>query len=186
MDSIIHITPPLSDATVMSLNAGDMVEITGVIYTARDAAHKRFFELLDRGEPLPFDVTGQIIYYVGPTPARPGNAIGCAGPTTASRMDVYAPRLLEKGLKGMIGKGEMGSDVAQALQRHKGVYFAAIGGAGALIARSIKSSRIIAYEDLGTEAVRELYVEGFEVMVAQDCKGGNVFISGREQYAVHG
>lgn len=184
MHSIIHLTPPLSDETVLSLKAGDMVEITGIIYAARDAAHKRFIDLLDRGEPLPFEVAGQIIYYVGPTPARPGQIIGSAGPTTAGRMDIYAPRLLEKGLKGMIGKGEMGGEVTEALQSCKGVYFAAIGGAGALIARSIKSSRFIAYEDLGAEAVRELDVEGFEVMVAQDCHGGNVFISGRNQFVI--
>lgn len=186
MNSIIRLTTPLTDNDVRSIRAGDMVELSGVIYSARDAAHKRFMELLDAGRPLPFDVRGQLIYYVGPTPARPGQIIGAAGPTTSGRMDAFAPRLLAQGLKGMIGKGEMGGGVPEALQKFTGVYFAAVGGAGALIARAVKSSRIIAYEDLGAEAVRELYVEGFEVMAAQDCRGGNVFVEGRKKYAVSG
>ena len=186
MESLIRLTTPLSDEIVRSIRAGDMVEITGVIYTARDAAHKRLIELLDAGKPLPFELRGQIIYYVGPTPARPGQVIGAAGPTTAGRMDAFAPRLLEQGLKGMIGKGEMGGGVPEALQKFTGVYFAAIGGAGALIARTVKNSRVVAYEELGPEAIRELTVERFTVMAAQDCRGGNVFVEGRKKYAVSG
>ena len=177
------ITPPLKDEDVENLKAGDSLYITGTIYTARDAAHKKLVDLLDEGKELPVDVKGQVIYYVGPTPARPGKVIGAAGPTTSYRMDPYAPRLIEIGLRGMIGKGEMGPEVVEALKKHKGAYFAAIGGAGALISGSIKKAEIVAYEELGAEAIRKLEVENFPVVVAQDCHGNNLFIEGRKKYS---
>ncbi len=186
MEQPIRITPPLDDEVVRSLRAGEPVEINGVLYAARDAAHRRLIELIEAGRPLPFDPAGQIIYYVGPTPARPGQIIGSAGPTTSMRMNAYAPRLLELGLKGIIGKGQLGEETAAALQRFTGVYFAAVGGAGALIARWIRSSRIVAFEDLGTEALRELRVEGFQAVTAQDCFGGNLFAEGRRAFALNG
>jgi len=176
------ITTPLSNTDVEDLRAGDTVKITGVIYTARDAAHKRLVDLLDQGKELPFDINGQIIYYVGPAPAKPGQAIGSAGPTTSYRMDPYAPRLIEAGQKGMIGKGEMGLEVVEAMKKHKAVYFAAVGGAGALIAKSIKKSEIVAYEDLGAEAIRRLEVEDFPAVVAQDAHGGNFYVEGKENF----
>lgn len=166
-----YISTPLTDAMIEDLRAGDFVYITGTIYTARDAAHKRMYEGLKANNPLPFDVKNNIIYYLGPTPAREGQVIGSAGPTTSSRMDKYTPALLECGLKGMIGKGKRNEDVNKAIVHNKAVYFAAIGGAGALLSQSIKSSKIIAYDDLGTEAVRELYVENFPVIVVIDCYG---------------
>ncbi len=176
------ITPPLSDADVEDLRAGDTVKITGVIYTARDAAHKRLVELLDQGKELPVDLEGQIMYFVGPTPAKPGNPIGSAGPTTSYRMDPYSPRIIEIGQKGMIGKGERGTPVVDAMKTHKAVYFAAVGGAGALIAKSIKKAEIVAYEDLGAEAIRRLEVEEFPAVVAQDCHGGNLYQEGKENF----
>ena len=182
MSNIINLTTPLTDSQVEQLHAGDNVLITGIIYTARDAAHKRLVDLLDAGKALPVDFTGHLIYYVGPSPARPGQAIGSAGPTTSYRMDPYAPRLLAAGSKGMIGKGEMGQNVAKALMEHKGVYLTAVGGAAALIAKSIKDSKIVAYDDLGAEAIRELRVENFPAIVAQDCHGGNSFVDGRKEY----
>jgi fumarate hydratase subunit beta len=182
MTEPIKITPPLTDADVERLKAGDKVLITGVLYTARDAAHKRFIELLDKGEDLPFDPAGQIIYYVGPTPAKPGSVIGSAGPTTSGRMDAYTPALLELGLKGMIGKGQRSGEVLEAIQKHKAVYMAAVGGAAALIARSIKKAEIIAYGDLGAEAVRRLEVEDFPAIVVNDSKGGDLFKAGVEKY----
>ncbi|MBI5562706.1 MAG: Fe-S-containing hydro-lyase [Deltaproteobacteria bacterium] len=182
MTEPIKITPPIVDADVMRLKAGDKVLITGVIYTARDAAHKRLVELLDRGGKLPFDVKGQLIYYVGPTPAKPGQVIGSAGPTTSGRMDAYTPRLLALGLKGMIGKGARNKDVLDAMKRHKAVYFAAVGGAAALIARSIKKAEIIAYEDLGPEAIRRLEVVDFPAIVVNDAVGGDLFHQGVEKY----
>jgi fumarate hydratase subunit beta len=178
----MKITTPLTDDIVATLNAGDQVTISGTIYVARDAAHRRMVAALDRGEPLPFDPQGQIVYYMGPSPAKPGRVIGSAGPTTAYRMDAYAPRLMEIGLKGMIGKGERTAPVIEAIQRHKCVYFGAIGGAAALIARSITSARVIAYEDLGPEAVRELTVVDFPAIVMNDAFGGNAFESGRAAY----
>ncbi len=178
----IKITAPLTDADAEKLTAGDKVLITGVIYTARDSAHKRLIELLDKGEELPFDLTGQIIYYVGPTPARPGEVIGSAGPTTSGRMDAFAPRLLECGLKGMIGKGQRNAEVKEAIIKHKGVYMAAVGGAAALIAKSIVKSEIIAYEELGPEAIRRLEVVDFPAIVANDSSGGDLFSAGVEQY----
>ena len=155
----------------------------GVIYTARDAAHARLAALIARGEPLPFDVRGQIIYYTGPSPARPGDIVGSIGPTTASRMDSYTPALLALGLKGTIGKGYRSPAVKEALRRHRAVYFGAIGGAGAVLSRHVKGLEVIAWEDLGTEAVRRLVVEGFPAIVINDCHGGDLYEEGRKVYA---
>ncbi len=180
---IKRITTPLTDETVENLRAGDKVLITGYIYTARDAAHKRMVEALERGEELPIDLKGQIIYYVGPTPPKPGQIIGSAGPTTAVRMDKYVEPLLKKGLKGMIGKGYRTEKVRELLKIYKAVYFAAIGGTAVLLKDHIKSSELIAYEDLGTEAIRRLYVEDFPVIVANDIYGGDIFTEGQKKYA---
>jgi fumarate hydratase subunit beta len=180
--SELRITTPLTDDIIEQLRAGDRVTITGTIYVARDAAHKRMIEALDRGDPLPFDPRGQIIYYMAPSPAKPGAPIGSAGPTTSYRMDPYAPRLMEVGLKAMIGKGNRSSDVREAMQDYKGVYRAAIGGAGALIAKSIKHAEVIAYDDLGTEAVRRLRVEDFPAIVVNDIHGGDAYEDGRKKY----
>ncbi|MFQ6093086.1 MAG: Fe-S-containing hydro-lyase [bacterium] len=182
MAKIKTIAPPLSDDDVAGLKIGDAVLITGLLYTARDAAHKRLVELIDAGAGLPFDLEGQIIYYVGPTPARPGNVVGSAGPTTSGRMDPYAPKLIEKGLKGMIGKGVRGKAVVDAMKRCKAVYFAATGGAAALIAKSIKSTEIVAYEELGAEAIRRLEVQNFPAIVAQDMYGANLYQEGVKLY----
>ena len=176
------ITTPLSTEFVESLKIGDRLLISGIIYTGRDAAHKRLVDALDAGEDLPFEVQGQIIYYVGPTPARPGAVIGSAGPTTSYRMDAFAPRLIEQGLKGMVGKGARNDAVKEAMLKHKAVYLAAVGGAGALIAKTIKEARVIAYEDLGPEAVRELTVEDFPVVVINDAHGGDLYVEGVKQY----
>ncbi len=178
----MEITIPLTDDVVEQLHAGDRVTITGIIYVGRDAAHKRMIEALDEGAPLPFDPKGQIIYYMGPSPAKPGKPIGSAGPTTSYRMDPYAPRLMEVGLKGMIGKGDRSLPVREAMQKHKAVYFAAIGGAAALIARSIREAEVIAYDDLGTEALRRLRVEGFPAIVINDIYGGDAYEEGQEKY----
>lgn len=172
-----HITAPLKDEDIRELKAGDYVYITGEVYTARDAAHKRMQEALDAGEELPVDIKGQIIYYMGPSPAREGRVIGSAGPTTASRMDKYTPELLDRGMKGMIGKGKRTQDVSDAIVRNGAVYFAAVGGAGALLSKQIKSAEVIAYEDLGTEAIRRLYVEDFPVIVVIDSEGNNLYES---------
>ncbi|UYZ12789.1 Fe-S-containing hydro-lyase [Brevibacillus sp. WF146] len=180
--AVKHITAPLTDEAVASLRAGDRVLISGVVYAARDAAHKRMIEALDRGEPLPFDVSGQVIYYVGPTPAKPGQVIGSAGPTTSGRMDTYAPRLLALGLKGMIGKGYRNQEVKEAMAKHKAVYFAAVGGAGALLAKTIKVQEPVAYEDLGPEAVRKLVIEQFPAVVINDMYGNDLYRQGVEQY----
>lgn len=177
-----HISAPLSREEAKSLRAGDYVYITGKIYTARDAAHKRMQEALDRGEKLPLEVDGNIIYYMGPSPAREGRPIGSAGPTTASRMDKYAPKLLDMGLIGMIGKGKRTKEVLNAVVRNGAVYFAAVGGAGALLSQRIKSARVIAYEDLGTEAIRELEVEDFPVIVVADSAGNNLYETAVKQY----
>ncbi len=182
MNQCISLSTPVSDDVVKALHAGQSVFITGRLYTARDAAHKRFLDCLHRGESLPVDLSGQLIYYVGPTPARPGLPIGAAGPTTSARMNDYAPSLLKLGLKGMIGKGEMGPGVEQALQQYTAVYFVSVGGAAAWIAKSVQKSRIVAYKDLGPEAVRELVVKDFPALVAQDFHGGNIFLQGRQQY----
>ena len=173
---------PLTDETVEKLRAGDDVRFTGVIYTARDAAHRRMVEALEKGESLPFDIGGQVIYYVGPTPAKPGQVIGSAGPTTSMRLDRFTPPLLAAGLKGIIGKGGRGLAVRDALKQHKGVYFIAVGGAGALLARQIKKVDIVAYEDLGTEAVRRLEVEDFPVIVCNDIYGGDLLEEGKSRY----
>ena len=178
----IHITTPLGDDVISSLRSGDRVLIDGTLFTARDAAHKRLVELIDRGEQLPFDLRGQIIYYVGPTPARPGRPIGSAGPTTSFRMDAYAPKLMEHGLKGMIGKGARSKEVLEAIQRFKCIYFTTVGGAGALIARRITRSEIVAYEDLGAEAVRKLTVENFPVFVVNDIHGNDLYQEGVRKY----
>jgi fumarate hydratase subunit beta len=179
----IRITTPLTDDVIEKLRAGDKVLITGYIYTARDAAHKRMVEAIQRGEPLPFDVKGQIIYYVGPTPPKPGEVIGSAGPTTSTRMDRYVEPLLKLGLKGMIGKGYRQPFVKELLKKYKAVYFAAVGGVAALYKDKIKEAEVIAYEDLGPEAVRRLYVEDFPVIVAYDIYGGDLFEEGRKKYA---
>jgi fumarate hydratase subunit beta len=178
----MDITLPLTDAIVEKLHAGDDVRLTGVIYTARDAAHRRMVESLEKGESLPFDIRGQVIYYVGPTPAKPGQVIGSAGPTTSMRLDRFTPALLAAGLKGIIGKGGRGAAVRDALKQYKGVYFIAVGGAGALLARQIKKVDIVAYEDLGTEAVRRLEVEGFPVIVCNDIYGADLLEEGKARY----
>lgn len=173
---------PFSDETVAAFRAGDYVYLTGVIYTARDAAHKRMYEALEKDEELPFDVRNNVIYYMGPSPARPGRAIGSAGPTTSSRMDKYAPMLLDMGLKGMIGKGKRSQAVKDAIVRNGAVYFAAVGGAGALLSRSIMSSEVIAYDDLGTEAIRKLEVKDFPVIVVADAEGTDLYETAVRQY----
>ena len=170
-----YIQAPLSKADIESLRAGDYVYITGTIFVARDAAHKRMFEALQRKEVLPMEMKNQIIYYMGPSPARPGKPIGSAGPTTASRMDKYAPTFLDMGLKGMIGKGKRSKEVADAIVRNGAVYFAAVGGAGALLSKRILSSEVIAYDDLGAEAIRKLKVEYFPAVVVIDQKGSNLY-----------
>jgi fumarate hydratase subunit beta len=170
-----YIKAPISDEDAKNLRAGDYVYITGIIYTARDAAHKRMAEALAEGKPLPIDMKNNIIYYMGPSPAREGRPIGSAGPTTASRMDKYAPDLLDLGLKGMIGKGKRSDAVKAAIIRNGAVYFAAVGGAGALLSQRIKSSEVIAYDDLGTEAIRRLEVENFPVIVVIDSEGNNLY-----------
>lgn len=177
-----YIKAPISDEDARSLCAGDYVYITGTIYTARDAAHKRMYEVLEKNEKLPIDMRNNMIYYMGPSPARRGRAIGSAGPTTASRMDKYAPALLDLGLKGMIGKGKRSQAVKDAIVRNGAVYFAAVGGAGALLSQRITKSKIIAYDDLGTEAIRELEVENFPVIVVIDSKGNDLYETAIEQY----
>lgn len=182
METPKRLQTPLTEKDVEMLRSGDRVLISGIIYTGRDAAHKRLFDLLKKGQELPFDVRGQIIYYVGPTPAKPGHAIGSAGPTTSYRMDAYSPALLEKGLKGMIGKGSRSEAVKEAIKKHKAVYFAATGGAGALLAKRVKKAEIVAYEDLGTEAIRKLEVEDFPAVVVNDIRGGDIYIEGGKKY----
>ena len=177
-----NITLPLSEETIKDLRAGDDVLLTGTIYVGRDAAHKRVIEALDRGEKLPFDIKGQIIYFMGPTPARPGRPIGSAGPTTSGRMDSYSPRLITEGLKGMIGKGMRSPAVKEAMKQHKAVYFGAIGGAGALASKSIKKAEVIAYEELGAEALRRLEVTDFPVTVVNDSYGGDLYEEGKAKY----
>lgn len=177
-----RLTLPLSENERTSLCAGDYVFLTGTIYTARDAAHKRMQECINEGEKLPFDVNGQTIYYMGPSPERPGQVIGSAGPTTASRMDKYAPTLLNLGLKGMIGKGKRTQEVQDAVVKNQALYFAAVGGAGALISKCIQSSEMIAYEDLGAEAIRRLEVKDLPVVVILDTKGNNLYETAVEEY----
>ncbi len=182
-DGIKEVTPPLSDADVLSLKAGDRVRISGVLYTARDAAHARLFPLVEQGKPLPIEVRGQIIYYTGPSPARPGAVVGSIGPTTGGRMDKFTPALLELGLKGTIGKGARSQVVKDALRRHTAVYFGAIGGAGAVLSQFVKTLEVVAYEDLGTEAIRRLEVEGFPAIVVNDCHGGDLYEDGVRAFA---
>jgi len=178
----IRLTPPLDEDLTASLRIGDRVLISGVIYTARDSAHKRFFELLDKGEDLPIPLKGEIIYFVGPSPAKPGSPIGSAGPTTSGRMDAYTPRLHDLGLKATIGKGQRSDEVKEALIRNKAVYLMAVGGAAALIARSVKSAEVIAYPEFGAEAVRRVEVVDFPAIVVNDSKGGDLFKEGVAKY----
>ncbi|MBE6786062.1 MAG: Fe-S-containing hydro-lyase [Ruminococcaceae bacterium] len=177
-----RITLPLTEEIARSLKAGDRVYLTGIIYTSRDAGHKRMCEALAAGEKLPIDPMNATIYYVGPTPAKPGTVIGSAGPTTSGRMDAYAPTMMSVGARGMIGKGARLPEVVEAMKKFGGVYFGAIGGAGALLAKCIKSAKLIAYEDLGAEALRELYVEDMPLMVIIDSEGNNLYELGREEY----
>jgi len=182
MDSAITIVTPLSNQQVQNLHIGDSVLINGMIYTGRDSAHKRLIETLEKGESLPIDIQGQIIYYAGPAPAKPGRPIGSIGPTTSYRMDPFAPRLLALGLKGMIGKGNRSDAVKQAMRQHSAVYFGAIGGAAALMAKCVRSAEVVAYEDLGPEAIRRLEVENFPAVVVNDCHGGDLYQEGMEKY----
>jgi fumarate hydratase subunit beta len=182
MPKIINL--PLTDKVIAELKTGENVFLNGVIYAARDAAHKRIVEELEKGQPLPFELKGQTIYYMGPTPARPGQVIGSAGPTSSYRMDIYAPRLMEEGLKGMIGKGQRTQAVLDAMKKYKAVYFAAIGGTGALIAKSIKKADIIAYPELGAEAVLKLEVENFPITVINDIYGGDLYRQGKAKYRI--
>jgi len=173
---------PLTNEDVEKLKAGDIVYLTGTVYTARDAAHKRLVDLINEGKELPFDLKGAVIYYVGPTPPKPGEVIGSAGPTTSYRMDPYAPILIERGLKGMIGKGKRNETVKEACKKHKAVYFGAVGGAAALIAKAIKSAEVIAYPELGPEAIRRLEVEDFPVVVVNDVFGNDLYEMGRKEW----
>ena len=180
--SEIRITTPLSNDVVSKLKSGDKVLVNGVIYTGRDAAHKRLVDLIEKGDALPFDIKSQIVYFVGPTPARPGRPVGSAGPTTSYRMDAYSPKLIEKGLKGMIGKGARSQEVIEAMVKYKCVYMAAVGGAGALISKCIRSSEIIAYEDLGPEAIRKMEVDDLPVIVVNDTLGNDLYQEGVRKY----
>jgi fumarate hydratase subunit beta len=175
---------PLTEQTLSEMRAGDSLLLTGVVYVARDAAHKRMIEALDQGQPLPVDVRGQTIYFMGPSPARPGRPIGSAGPTTSGRMDAYSPRLMEQGLKGMIGKGPRSREVKDAMVKHKAIYMGAIGGAGAIISKSIQKAEVVAYDELGAEALRRLEVEDFPVTVINDIYGGDLYEEGKEKYRV--
>ena len=181
-NDIRHLTTPLSEEVVASLHAGDRIRLSGELLTARDAAHQRLVELLDAGQPLPVDVRGRVIYYTGPSPPRPGMIIGSAGPTTGGRMDTYAPKLMALGLRGMIGKGVRSLAVREAMQQHQCVYFGAVGGAGAVLSQYIKSAEIIAYEDLGAEAIRHLVVADFPLIVLNDVYGGDLYEEGQKQY----
>ncbi|MFQ6122242.1 MAG: Fe-S-containing hydro-lyase [Dehalococcoidales bacterium] len=181
MDTI-SITSPIDGKTMAKLTVGTQVLISGVVYTARDAAHQRLIQTLEEGKRLPFSLKGQTIYYVGPTPGRPGQIFGAAGPTTSSRMDMYTPRLLAAGLRAMIGKGNRSTAVREAIKKYRAVYFVAIGGAGALLARCIKRAEVIAYEDLGTEAIQRLNIENFPAIVANDIYGEDLFEQGKAKY----
>ena len=177
-----HMTVPFGEKETSGLKSGDYVYLTGTIYTARDAAHKRMYEAINNGESIPFELKNNIIYYLGPSPAREGQVIGSAGPTTSSRMDKYTPLLLEHGLKGMIGKGKRSNEVIKSMHKNNAVYFAAIGGAGALLSKCIKKAEVIAYDDLGTEAIRKLYVENLPVITVIDCDGNNLYETAPEKY----
>ena len=179
---IKHITTPLTADTIKDLRAGDVVRITGPVYTARDAAHKRMTEALAAGKPLPFDITGQVVYYVGPSPTKPGEVVGSAGPTTSGRMDKYTPTLIEKGMRGMIGKGSRSTEVIEACVKYGAVYFVAVGGAAAVISQSIKGEEMIAYEDLGPEAIRRYEVEDFPAIVCIDAEGNDFYKAGIAKY----
>ena len=179
---VIKITTPLTEEKVCALKAGDSILLSGTIYSARDAAHKRLIELINMGKELPFDINGEIIYYVGPSPAKPGEVIGSAGPTTSYRMDPYTPTLLDLGLKGMIGKGSRSEEVIEAIKINKSIYFGAIGGAAALIGKSVTGSKIIAYEDLGAEAIRKIEVKDLPLVVVIDSEGNNLYEIGQEAY----
>ncbi len=178
----IYLEAPLSKEDVEPLRTGDVVRLNGLLYAARDAAHARMAEAIDKGEPLPFDLEGQVVYFTGPTPARPGHALGPAGPTTASRMDSYSPLLVERGLRGMIGKGLRSESVREAMREHGCVYFGAVEGTAALLAQCVKEAEVVAYEDLGAEAVRRLVVEDFPVVVVNDLYGGDLYLEGRERW----
>jgi len=182
MGEPIRLKAPLSDKDLEKLKIGDRVLISGTVYTGRDAAHKRLFDLVQAGKDLPFDVRGQVIYYVGPAPAKPGQVLGSAGPTTSYRMDAYSPSLIAKGLKGMIGKGMRSEVVKEAMKKYKAVYFAATGGAGALLAKRVKKAEVVAYEDLGTEAIRRLEVEDLPVIVVNDIHGNDLYVEGEKRY----
>ena len=182
MSEPVRLKTPLSDEDVERLKIGDRVLITGVVYTGRDAAHKRLFDLLQEGKDLPFEIKGQIIYYVGPTPAKPGQVFGSAGPTTSYRMDAYSPSLIGRGLKGMIGKGMRSDAVKEAMRKHKAVYLAATGGAGALLGKRVKKAEVVAYEDLGPEAIRRLEVEDLPAIVINDVHGNDLYIEGEKKY----
>ncbi|MDQ0339042.1 fumarate hydratase subunit beta [Caldalkalibacillus uzonensis] len=184
MSTVKKLTTPLTDEQIRSLKAGDQVTITGVIYSARDAAHQRMVDALKENKPLPVDLKNQVIYYAGPTPAKPGKVIGSCGPTTSGRMDAYSPALMEQGLKGMIGKGPRSREVIAAMKKHGAVYFAAIGGAAALIADTIKKVEVVAYEELGPEAIRRMEVENYPCIVAVDCEGNDLYEIGVKQYRI--
>lgn len=177
-----YISLPLNEEEISSLRSGDYVYLSGIIYTARDAAHKRMFEAMKRGEDLPIDLNGNMIYYLGPSPAREGQVIGSAGPTTSSRMDKYTPDMLDRGLKGMVGKGKRSPEVIEAIKRNGAIYFAAVGGAGALLSKCIKEAEIVAYEDLGTEAIRRLCIENLPVIVVIDSQGNNLYETAAEEW----
>ncbi len=179
-----NLTTPLTDEDIEKLKCGDVVNLSGTIYTARDAAHKRLVDLINEGKELPFELQGSVIYFVGPTPPKPGDPIGSAGPTTSYRMDSYSPTLLKHGSKGMIGKGKRNQEVRDACKKYKGVYFGATGGAGALLGKQIKSAEVIAYPELGPEAIRKLEVDGFPVTVVNDMYGCDLYEEGRKQYEI--
>lgn len=180
--SIVKITTPLTESAARGLNAGDMIELSGVIYTGRDAAHKRMMDAIEKNQPLPFELSGAVIYYVGPSPAPPGRVIGAAGPTTSGRMDAYAPKLIALGLRGMIGKGSRSAEVIEACGKYGAVYFAGLGGAGALMSQCVKTAEIVAYEDLGPEAVRRLTVENMPLVVINDTHGRDLYAEGRKKF----
>lgn len=182
MSDLKKLTTPLSDKDLEKLKIGDKVLLNGIIYTGRDAAHKRLMDLIKAGKELPIDIKGQVIYFVGPSPNKPGQPIGSAGPTTSYRMDAFSPKLIELGLKGMIGKGNRAKEVIDAMKKYKAVYFGATGGAGALIAKCIKKAEIVAYEDLGPEAIRKLEVKDFPVVVINDIKGNDLYVEGAKKY----
>ncbi|OHD63363.1 MAG: fumarate hydratase [Spirochaetes bacterium RBG_13_51_14] len=182
----IRITPPLSDIDIKKIKSGDRLLITGIVYAARDAAHRRMAERIERGEELPFDIRGQIIYYMGPAPARPGTAVGSAGPTTSGRMDRYSPALIKMGLKGMIGKGPRSEDMIRTMREYGCLYMAAVGGAGALLSRRIKSSTVIAWEDMGAEALRRMEVVDFPVIVVNDSEGRDLYRESVSRYRIDG